>query len=61
MAYCAPDPLPRHVLTTALPTPRAVDHALGVLTAYSMITLTDTTVTVHRLVQNRPPHHHPSV
>ncbi|MFE2835089.1 tetratricopeptide repeat protein [Streptomyces mirabilis] len=50
-AYYAPDPLPRHVLTTALPTPRAVDHALGVLAAYSMITLTDTTVTVHRLVQ----------
>lgn len=53
MAYYAPHSLPRHVLTAALPTPRAVDHALGVLAAYSMITLTDTTVTVtvHRLVQ----------
>ncbi|MFE2835087.1 tetratricopeptide repeat protein [Streptomyces mirabilis] len=51
MAHFAPDPLPRHVLTTALPTPQALDHVLGVLAAYSMITLTDTTVTVHRLVQ----------
>ncbi|MFE9877877.1 tetratricopeptide repeat protein [Streptomyces sp. NPDC005784] len=51
LAHCAPDPLPRHVLTTALPTPQAVDHALGILAAYSMITLTDATVTIHRLVQ----------
>ncbi|MFD5519982.1 FxSxx-COOH system tetratricopeptide repeat protein [Streptomyces sp. NPDC127066] len=51
LAYCAPDPLPRRVLTTALPTVRDVDHALGVLAAYSLITLTDLTVTVHRLVQ----------
>ncbi|MGY0058238.1 tetratricopeptide repeat protein [Streptomyces sp. LZ34] len=51
LAYCAPDPLPRAVLDTALETRRAVDHALGVLAAYSMITLTETTVTVHRLVQ----------
>ncbi|MFF8534900.1 tetratricopeptide repeat protein, partial [Streptomyces sp. NPDC015532] len=51
LAYCAPDPLPRRVLTGALPTVRDVDHALGVLAAYSLITLTDLTVTVHRLVQ----------
>ncbi|MFI1955652.1 tetratricopeptide repeat protein [Streptomyces xinghaiensis] len=51
LAYCAPDPLPRDVLTPALPDPHAVDQALGLLAAYSMITLTDTTVTVHRLVQ----------
>ncbi|MEU5024438.1 FxSxx-COOH system tetratricopeptide repeat protein [Streptomyces milbemycinicus] len=51
LAYCAPDPLPRAVLDTALETRRAVDHALGVLAAYSMIALTETTVTVHRLVQ----------
>ncbi|WP_329297786.1 FxSxx-COOH system tetratricopeptide repeat protein [Streptomyces sp. NBC_00659] len=51
LAYCAPDPLPRRVLTTALPAIRDVDHALGVLAAYSLITLTDLTVTVHRLVQ----------
>ncbi|MDX3231089.1 tetratricopeptide repeat protein [Streptomyces sp. ME19-01-6] len=51
LAYCAPGPLPRNVLDTALETRRTVDHALGVLAAYSMITLTETTVTVHRLVQ----------
>ncbi|MES4905724.1 MULTISPECIES: tetratricopeptide repeat protein [unclassified Streptomyces] len=51
LAYCAPDPLPRTVLDGALESRRAVDHALGVLAAYSMITLTETTVTIHRLVQ----------
>ncbi|WP_435212260.1 tetratricopeptide repeat protein [Streptomyces sp. bgisy034] len=51
LSYCAPDPLPRRVLATALSTAREVDQALGVLAAYSMITLTDLTVTVHRLVQ----------
>ncbi|MFD1828295.1 tetratricopeptide repeat protein, partial [Streptomyces desertarenae] len=51
LAYYAPDPLPRDVLTPALPDPHAVDQALGLLAAYSMITLTDTAVTVHRLVQ----------
>ncbi|MFD5634601.1 tetratricopeptide repeat protein [Streptomyces sp. NPDC127077] len=51
LAYCAPDPLPRRVLATALRAVRDVDHALGVLAAYSLITLTDLTVTVHRLVQ----------
>ncbi|GGX33582.1 FxSxx-COOH system tetratricopeptide repeat protein [Streptomyces lomondensis] len=52
LAHMAPDPLPRGVLDAALPTRRAVDHALGVLAAYSMITLTDSTVTTHRLVQS---------
>ncbi|MEU2062762.1 tetratricopeptide repeat protein [Streptomyces sp. NPDC013455] len=51
LAYCAPDPLPRRVLAAALPTPHSVDQALGVLAAYSLVTLTDETVTVHRLVQ----------
>ncbi|MGA4960328.1 tetratricopeptide repeat protein [Streptomyces lavendulocolor] len=51
LAYCAPDSLPRDVLAPALPTTHAVDQALGLLAAYSMITLTDTAVTVHRLVQ----------
>ncbi|MFJ4367124.1 tetratricopeptide repeat protein, partial [Streptomyces chartreusis] len=51
LAYCAPEPLPRRVLANALPTLQALNHALGVLAAYSIITLTDTTVTVHRLVQ----------
>ncbi|HLL33819.1 MAG TPA: FxSxx-COOH system tetratricopeptide repeat protein [Streptomyces sp.] len=51
LAYCAPDPLPRDVLTPALPDPHAVDRALGWLAAYSMVTLTGAAVTVHRLVQ----------
>ncbi|MEV5734703.1 tetratricopeptide repeat protein, partial [Streptomyces sp. NPDC052292] len=51
LAYCAPDPLPRKVLATALPTSQSVAHALGVLAAFSLITLTDGTVAVHRLVQ----------
>ncbi len=51
LAYCAPDPLPRAVLDVTPELRPAVDHALGVLAAYSMITLTETTVTVHRLVQ----------
>ncbi|MFF0042191.1 FxSxx-COOH system tetratricopeptide repeat protein, partial [Streptomyces mirabilis] len=51
LSYCAPDPMPRRVLATALKTVGEVDRALGVLAAYSMITLTDSTATVHRLVQ----------
>ncbi|MFF3660829.1 tetratricopeptide repeat protein, partial [Streptomyces olivochromogenes] len=51
LAYCAPDSLPRHVIAAALPTVREVDHALGVLAAYSMITLSEEAVAVHRLVQ----------
>ncbi|MFE5038732.1 tetratricopeptide repeat protein, partial [Streptomyces sp. NPDC056683] len=51
LSYCAPDPLPRRILATALPATREVDQALGVLAAYSMITLTDLTIAVHRLVQ----------
>ncbi|MFD4114321.1 tetratricopeptide repeat protein, partial [Streptomyces niveus] len=51
LAYLAPTPLPRNVLDTALPARQEVDQALGLLAAYSMITLTDTTVTVHRLLQ----------
>ncbi|MFE7058509.1 tetratricopeptide repeat protein, partial [Streptomyces californicus] len=51
LAYLAPTPLPRIVLDTTLPARQDVDQALGLLAAYSMITLTDTTVTVHRLLQ----------
>ncbi|MEU8095291.1 tetratricopeptide repeat-containing protein, partial [Streptomyces rubiginosohelvolus] len=51
LAYLAPTPLPRVVLDTTLPARQDVDQALGLLAAYSMITLTDTTVTVHRLLQ----------
>ncbi|MEU6591598.1 tetratricopeptide repeat protein [Streptomyces sp. NPDC046881] len=51
LAYCAPVPLPRDVLADALPTPLRVDRALGVLAAYSLITLTTADVSVHRLLQ----------
>ncbi|MFD6332067.1 tetratricopeptide repeat protein, partial [Streptomyces niveus] len=51
LAYLAPNPLPRSVLDTALPSRQDVDQALGLLAAYSMITLTDNTITVHRLLQ----------
>ncbi|MER7789038.1 tetratricopeptide repeat protein [Streptomyces sp. NPDC097640] len=51
LAYCAPDPLPRAVLGFTPELRPRVDHALGLLAAYSMITLTETTITVHRLVQ----------
>ncbi|MFE6026198.1 tetratricopeptide repeat protein [Streptomyces niveus] len=51
LAYLAPTPLPRSVLDTALPKRQDIDRALGLLAAYSMITLTDTTVTMHRLLQ----------
>ncbi|MEU5664245.1 FxSxx-COOH system tetratricopeptide repeat protein [Streptomyces longwoodensis] len=52
LAYVAPEPLPRSVLNLAPSARHAVDQALGVLAAYSLITLTDTTLTTHRLVQN---------
>ncbi|MET8689338.1 tetratricopeptide repeat protein [Streptomyces sp. NPDC004732] len=51
LAHCGSEPLPRRVLGTSMPGVPDVDHALGTLAAYSMITLTDATVTVHRLVQ----------
>ncbi|MFE4719182.1 tetratricopeptide repeat protein, partial [Streptomyces sp. NPDC056728] len=51
LAHCAPDPLPRRIIGAALPTVREVDHALGVLAAYSMIALGNDAVAVHRLVQ----------
>ncbi|MEE4418751.1 tetratricopeptide repeat protein [Streptomyces bugieae] len=51
LAYCAPSPLPRTVLDGALPSPLRVVRALGVLAAYSLVTLTADEVTVHRLLQ----------
>ncbi|MEV8353883.1 FxSxx-COOH system tetratricopeptide repeat protein [Streptomyces niveus] len=51
LAYLAPTPLPRSVLDTALPSRQDIDQALGLLAAYSMITLTDNTISVHRLLQ----------
>ncbi|WP_461121172.1 tetratricopeptide repeat protein [Saccharothrix stipae] len=52
LAWYAPDNIPRHLLATAddAPEPDLV-HALGRLAAYSMITLTADTISVHRLVQ----------
>ncbi|WP_055713795.1 tetratricopeptide repeat protein, partial [Streptomyces torulosus] len=51
LAYCAPARLPRDVLASALPSPVRVDRALGLLAAYSLITLTTDDITVHRLLQ----------
>ncbi|MFB9360709.1 FxSxx-COOH system tetratricopeptide repeat protein, partial [Actinoplanes nipponensis] len=49
ISYCAPDNIPRDMLTAL--DPDHVDQALGVLASYSMITLTEDAVSVHRLVQ----------
>jgi tetratricopeptide (TPR) repeat protein len=46
----APDALPRYVLTPVAERAQ-LDKALGVLASYNMITLTNSTVDVHRLVQ----------
>jgi tetratricopeptide (TPR) repeat protein len=46
----ASDALPRDVLTAIAPA-FDIDSALGTLASYNMITLTNRTVTVHRLVQ----------
>ncbi|MFE0424936.1 tetratricopeptide repeat protein [Streptomyces sp. NPDC058953] len=55
LAWLAPDPLPRDVLSDfhqeSAHDPLAVDEALGLLHDYSMITLTRRSVTVHALVQ----------
>ncbi|WP_310723650.1 tetratricopeptide repeat protein [Streptomyces sp. N2A] len=51
LAYCAPTPLPRTVLDGVLPSRLRVAKALGVLAAYSLVTLTADEVTMHRLLQ----------
>jgi tetratricopeptide (TPR) repeat protein len=52
LAWYAPGPIPRHLITTSIDAPETdLLHALGRLAAYSMITLTPDTVSVHRLVQ----------
>ncbi|KRV50894.1 hypothetical protein AQ490_13150 [Wenjunlia vitaminophila] len=51
LAWLAPDRLPRDVLTAPANDALAVNEALGTLAAYSMITLTENSVSVHRLVQ----------
>jgi tetratricopeptide (TPR) repeat protein len=48
LAWFAPDDIPRHLLAEDDPD---VVHALGRLAAYSMITLSAETISVHRLVQ----------
>jgi tetratricopeptide (TPR) repeat protein len=50
LAWYAPDAILRSLLTGAIAEPE-LSEALGRLAAYSMITLTTSTVTVHRLVQ----------
>ncbi|WP_431919626.1 tetratricopeptide repeat protein [Nonomuraea jabiensis] len=50
LAWWAPDSIPRTLLDP-LADPAALADALGVLAAYNMVTLTEDTVTVHRLVQ----------
>ncbi|WP_322502051.1 tetratricopeptide repeat protein [Streptomyces rochei] len=52
LAWYAPDRIPRHVLSElSRNDPLAIDAALGVLAAYSMIRVTPQYVSVHRIVQ----------
>jgi hypothetical protein len=51
LAYLAPDQLPRDVLTGLAEDALEVDDALALLASYSMIMLTEATVSVHPLVQ----------
>ena len=51
LAWFSPDPIPRNLAHQLHNDPLTVDEALALLNAYSMITLTPQTVTIHRLVQ----------
>ncbi|MFF5291351.1 FxSxx-COOH system tetratricopeptide repeat protein [Paractinoplanes globisporus] len=51
LSCLAPDDLPRDVLTPLATSATDLDQALGLLASYSMVTLTSSTVTMHRLVQ----------
>jgi tetratricopeptide (TPR) repeat protein len=51
LAWLSPDPIPRDLAYELHVDPLAVDGALALLHAYSMITLTRQSVTIHRLVQ----------
>ena len=51
LAWFAPDPIPRDLAYQLYDDPLTVDDALGLLSAYSLITLTSRSVTIHRLVQ----------
>ncbi|MFI8861154.1 tetratricopeptide repeat protein [Streptomyces prasinus] len=50
-AWLAPDDIPHTLLTPADADPDDIAEAIGTLAAYSMVTDTGTTLTVHRLVQ----------
>jgi hypothetical protein len=51
LAWFSPDPIPRDLVYRLHDDPLTVDDALALLNAYSMITLTPRSVTIHRLVQ----------
>ncbi|MGW4647643.1 tetratricopeptide repeat protein [Kitasatospora sp. NPDC004289] len=51
LAWLGPDGFPRELLDGLAPDPVQVTTALSLLSAYSMVTLSRTEVTVHRLVQ----------
>src|SRR5581483_7136768 len=51
LAWFAPDPIPRDLAYQLHDDPLTVDDALALLNAYSMITLTPQSITIHRLVQ----------
>ena len=51
LAWFSPDPIPRDLAYRLHDDPLTVDDALALLAAYSMITLTPQSVTIHRLVQ----------
>ncbi|WP_037624129.1 tetratricopeptide repeat protein [Streptomyces aureus] len=51
LAWLDPDNCPRSLLASLAPGKLPVPSALGWLNAFSMVTLTDKTVSVHRLVQ----------
>src|SRR6202043_2297699 len=51
LAWFSPDPIPRDLAYQLREDPLTVDDALALLSAYSMITLTPQSITIHRLVQ----------
>ncbi len=51
LGWVAPEDLPRDILTPISENAADVDDALALLASYSMITLTERAVSVHRLVQ----------
>jgi tetratricopeptide (TPR) repeat protein len=51
LAWFGPEPIPRDLVYALHDDPMTADEALALLNAYSMITLTSRSVTIHRLVQ----------